>query len=272
MICPLAVTGAVAGADERGRLGLLDHRRTGDLGAGGKRRPPQDARLSGRSGSSKTTSPALVRHGSSGVHGCRQPAADGVLHPRHGDHQTQIDDLDRLIGRRLAVALVVLLVEAQPRGVRVSPARLGAVTGIGDGVLLAAIAQVGGEGEAAAGEAVARELTPRRPRNSRIARTPPRPRFDRAQLADQRADEILTPLRHQHAERREGARQLGDDHRGMKISRAIATACSGPAPPNAISVVSRGSMPRLTETARTASDMAPSAMVMIPSAASTVRA
>ena len=63
---------------------------------------------------------------------------------------------------------------------------------------------------------------------------------------------------------------FGMTTRGIEISRAIATACSGPAPPKAISVVSRGSMPRLTETARTASDMAPSAMVVIPSAASTV--
>ena len=46
MICPLSFTnGAVAGADERGGIRLLDHRRPGDLGAGRKRGPPQDARL-----------------------------------------------------------------------------------------------------------------------------------------------------------------------------------------------------------------------------------
>ena len=55
---------------------------------------------------------------------------------------------------------------------------------------------------------------------------------------------------------------------GMKISRAIATACSGPAPPNAIIAVSRGSTPFFTETARTASDIAASAICTMPSAAS----
>ena len=55
---------------------------------------------------------------------------------------------------------------------------------------------------------------------------------------------------------------------GMKISRAMATACSGPAPPNAIIAVSRGSTPLLTETARTASDIAASAICTMPSAAS----
>ena len=55
---------------------------------------------------------------------------------------------------------------------------------------------------------------------------------------------------------------------GMKISLAMATACSGPAPPNAIIAVSRGSTPFLTETARTASDIAASAICTMPSAAS----
>ena len=55
---------------------------------------------------------------------------------------------------------------------------------------------------------------------------------------------------------------------GMKISRAIATACSGPAPPKAIIAVSRGSTPFLTDTARTASDIAASAICTMPSAAS----
>ena len=55
---------------------------------------------------------------------------------------------------------------------------------------------------------------------------------------------------------------------GMKISRAMATACSGPAPPNAIIAVSRGSTPFFTDTARTASDIAASAICTMPSAAS----
>ncbi len=55
---------------------------------------------------------------------------------------------------------------------------------------------------------------------------------------------------------------------GMKISRAMATACNGPAPPNAIIAVSRGSTPFFTDTARTASDMAASAICTMPSAAS----
>ena len=95
---------------------------------------------------------------------------------------------------------------------------------------------------------------------------------ERAELADQRADEILPPRRHQHAERGEIARQLRNDHpRDGNLAARSHTACSGPAPPNAIIVVSRGSMPRLTDTARTASDMAPSAMVAMPSAASAYR-
>ena len=48
----------------------------------------------------------------------------------------------------------------------------------------------------------------------------------------------------------------------------MATACSGPAPPNAIIAVSRGSTPFFTDTARTASDMAASAICTMPSAAS----
>ncbi len=55
---------------------------------------------------------------------------------------------------------------------------------------------------------------------------------------------------------------------GMKISLAMATACSGPAPPNAIIAVSRGSTPFFTDTARTASDIAASAICTMPSAAS----
>src|SRR5947207_2586313 len=45
---------------------------------------------------------------------------------------------------------------------------------------------------------------------------------------------------------------LGTITFGMKISRAIATACSGPAPPNAIITASRGSTPLLIDTARIA--------------------
>ena len=58
---------------------------------------------------------------------------------------------------------------------------------------------------------------------------------------------------------------------GMKISRAIATACSGPAPPNAIMADWRGSTPLLIDTARTASDIAASAICTMPSAASGTR-
>ena len=57
---------------------------------------------------------------------------------------------------------------------------------------------------------------------------------------------------------------------GIAISRAIATAWSGPAPPKAMSTVSRGSMPRLTETARTRATSRASAMLAMPSAASTM--
>src|SRR5579875_2216994 len=54
----------------------------------------------------------------------------------------------------------------------------------------------------------------------------------------------------------------------MWSSRAISAACTGPAPPNATSAKSRGSEPRPTETARTASDISAIAIFTMPSAAS----
>src|SRR6516165_10632745 len=103
-----------------------------------------------------------------------------------------------------------------------------------------------------------------RERARRIARA------DLAELADQRADEIVPPLRHQHAERGEIAGKLRhDDARDRNLARN-GGGVRGPAPPKAISVVSRGSIPLSTEIARTASDIAPSAMVVMPSAAATL--
>ena len=82
-----------------------------------------------------------------------------------------------------------------------------------DGVLLAAVAQVRREGEAAAGELVAGErLLARGLQVGEGARRAAR--IDAAELADQRADEILPPLGHQHAERGEIAGQFRDDHLG----------------------------------------------------------
>jgi hypothetical protein len=81
---------------------------------------------------------------------------------------------------------------------------------------------------------------------------------ERAEQAVERADEVLPPRRHQHAERRERARHLRHDDPGNENLFAMATACSGPAPPNAIIAVSRGSTPFFTDTARTASDIAAS--------------
>ena len=58
--------------------------------------------------------------------------------------------------------------------------------------------------------------------------------------------------------------------RGMPISRISAAACSGPAPPKAQSVKSRGSRPRSISTERSAPTMLLSAMRTIAIAVSAV--
>ena len=57
---------------------------------------------------------------------------------------------------------------------------------------------------------------------------------------------------------------------GMCSSRAIASTCSGPAPPEATSAKSRGSKPFSTDTSRTASDILAMAISTIACAAATV--
>ncbi len=77
----------------------------------------------------------------------RQPGPDGVVLAGHCHHQAQVDDFDRLVGGGVAVAAVVLGVEGFSRRRGVAGKVLGAFDRDRDGVLLAAVAQVGGEGE-----------------------------------------------------------------------------------------------------------------------------
>ena len=76
-----------------------------------------------------------------------QPAADRVLHARHGHDEAQVDHLDRLIGRGMAVAPIVLRIEARTRALGRAGQFLRSGDGDGNRVLLAAIAQIGGEVE-----------------------------------------------------------------------------------------------------------------------------
>ena len=169
----------------------------------------------------------------------------------------------------MAIAAIVLLVEPRPRASRrrwSGPRR--AATGIGWYA----------PARDSAGRRRSRSGRPRVDRGRAPARRPPRSSA-KARAASAGLISPSSPIsvrtkswRHSaismpSAEKFPGS--LGMTTRGIEISRAIATACSGPAPPKAMSVVSRGSMPRSTETARTASDIAPSAMVAMPSAAST---
>ena len=85
----------------------------------------------------------------------RQPGPDGVVLAGHRDHQAQVDDLDRLVGGGVAVAAVVLGVEGFSRRRGVAGKVLRAFDGDRDGVLLAAVAQVGGKGERAGAYALA---------------------------------------------------------------------------------------------------------------------
>ena len=162
----------------------------------------------------------------------------------------------------MAVAAFMLGVEALPQRRGVAGEIPGCRTGIGDRVLLAAIAQVGGEGEFCARlvEAVARE---RRLAGARAVRQRPRGLARRKRVRVRRSGCARNPaataaISMPSAEKFPGS--FGTITVGMAISRAIAAACSGPAPPKAMIAASRGSMPRLTETARTASDIAPSAI------------
>ena len=197
----------------------------------------------------------------------RQPPADRVVHARHRHHEAEVDDLDSLVGRGVTVPAVVLVVETAPGRRRVAGKIAGFGHGNRDRMLLAAVAQVGGEGE------VPRQPVARERRLAGVAqlgegacgirgRTPPSSPI-RVRTKSCRHSAINMPK----AEKLPGS--LGMITLGIEISRAMAAACSGPAPPNAITAVSRGSMPRLTDTARTASDIAPSTIVAIPQAAVT---
>src|SRR5262249_36207969 len=60
--------------------------------------------------------PALFGRGFKRRPRLRQPAGDRTLHAWHRDGEAQIDDLDRLVGRGVAITAIVLLVEANPGG------------------------------------------------------------------------------------------------------------------------------------------------------------
>ena len=112
----------VAGMDQRGRIRLLDHGGTDDLGPGGKRRPPQDARRRpAASASSKTTSrDAPRRRGASGVHGSASQRRRSCPACAAGDDKAQVDDLDRLRRARPGRSAVRARVEARAHGVGVA--------------------------------------------------------------------------------------------------------------------------------------------------------
>ena len=147
----------VAWADERGGIRLLDHGRPGDLGAGGKPRPPQDACFDRPLGIVEYDRAALLGRGGGRAPWLRQPARNRVVQARHRDDETKIDDLDRLVGRRMAVTAIVLLVETDAGGLGIAGQIIRAANRNRDGVLLPAIAQIGGEVETAARQMIARE-------------------------------------------------------------------------------------------------------------------
>ena len=161
--------------------------------------------------------------------------ADGILHARHGHDEAQIDDFDRLIGRGMAVAPIVLRVKARrvPSIVagQSSPA---SATAIGNGVFLAAVAQVRGEVEF---DRRARSIARQRLFAGGAQLGKGARRAVRSMLPNSPISVRTKSCRHAaismpSAEKVPGS--FGMTTLGMEISRAMATACSGPAPPNAI--------------------------------------
>ena len=112
----------VARMNERGGVRLLDHGGPFDLRAGGQRRPPDDARANGLGRIGEDDVAPLVGDRRLRRPWLRQPALGQRVRSRGGDDETDVDDLQPLVGRGLAVALVVLGVErlAQRREIAAS--------------------------------------------------------------------------------------------------------------------------------------------------------
>src|SRR5262245_56603196 len=106
----------VVWADERGRIRFFDYGRPGDLGSRRQAWSPQDARLEQPLGVIEHHRPALFGRGFNRRPSLRQLAGDRILHAWHRDSEAQIDDLDRLVGRGVAITAIVLLVDANPGG------------------------------------------------------------------------------------------------------------------------------------------------------------
>ena len=101
----------VARMDQRGGVRLLDHGGAFDARAGGKRRPPDDAGADGLRRIGEDHVARLVGDRRLRRPRLRQPVLGQRVRPRRGDDEPHVDDLQPLVGRGLAVALVVLGVE-----------------------------------------------------------------------------------------------------------------------------------------------------------------
>ena len=85
---------------------------------------------SGRAASVKTTSRHGSATGGSGVHGSESQRSASVSGRAARHDEAHIDDLEPLVGRRLAVALVVLGVERGAQRREVAAEQVGSRTGI----------------------------------------------------------------------------------------------------------------------------------------------
>src|SRR6516164_10930918 len=151
-VSALVDDGMVAGADQGGRIRLFNDGRTDELGSRREAGPPQDTGVMRMLGIVEYDCAAACRLALRRLPGLRKPARDGIPGARHRNDKTQIDDFDLFLRRRMPMTRLVLLVETAARGRCVGSELLGAGNWNGDGVLLAAIAQIGCEGETAARE------------------------------------------------------------------------------------------------------------------------
>ena len=253
----------VAREDERGRVRLLDHGRPGDDGAGRRARRggrsgsrPAARRRTRPGGSSARAEPPRARDGT----GARRVAADRG-HP-------QVDQLDRLArqarsrtGARARRSVEQLVPQRRPSSPSASTGPRARSSGPRSAVepkrATTALAGV---------DARAQVRRPRRgqpldaPRAGRARRASPSGRSRSARGRPAPAA-IAAP----NAEQRPGCG--GTRTVAIPSRSATARACSGPAPPKAISAKSRGSSPRSTAISRIALAMFSSAVRSAASAA-----
>ncbi len=199
--------------DQRGRVRLLDHGRAVDTRTRLQRRPPDHPRAHRARRVAEHDITRLLSDRRLRLPGLRQPTLRQCIRLAGGDDQPHVHAFEPLVGRGLPVALVVLGMEhrLQRRDLAAEKLRVGDRDR--DGVLLADIAQIRHESEhgIALRNAVARRLLAAGGRQL-VEHAHDGALVERAEEPIERAHEILPPGRHQHAERREGARHFRHDH------------------------------------------------------------